>query len=228
MKTFRYLSNMPKLEPLPTEEIDGQRFYITPTGKKLPSVTTVLGHSKKQMIFEWRKRVGQEEANKISTRASIRGTKFHNMLEKYLCNEDVKLIFEDVMPDMRQAFKDVQPTIDLIDNIHYIESPLYSEVLGVAGRTDVIAEFAGVPSIIDFKTSTKEKKEDWIQNYFEQGTAYSLMYEEMTGRSINQIVIIISVDGMEKPQIFVKNRIDYIDSLLEKIENYKKEHSDVY
>jgi genome maintenance exonuclease 1 len=228
MKTFRYLSNRPKLEPLPTEEIDGQRFYITPTGKKLPSVTTVLGHSKKQMIFEWRKRVGQEEANKISTRASIRGTKFHNMLEKYLCNEEAKLIFEDVMPDMKQAFKDIQSTIDLIDNIHYIESPLYSEVLGVAGRTDVIAEYAGVPSIIDFKTSTKEKKEEWIQNYFEQGTAYSLMYEEMTGRSVNQIVIIISVDGMEKPQIFVKNRIDYVDSLIEKIENYKKEHSNVY
>lgn len=228
MKTFRYLSNMPKLEPLPTEEVNGQRFYVTPTGKKLPSVTTVLGHSKKQMIFEWRERVGNEEANKISTRASIRGTKFHNMLEKYLCNEDPKMIFEDIMPDMKQAFNDARPTIDLIDNIHYIESPLYSEVLGLAGRTDVIAEFAGVPSIIDFKTSMKEKKEDWILNYFEQGTAYSLMYEEMTGRTIEQIVIIISVDGLDKPQVFVKNRIDYIDSLIEKIEIYKKENADVY
>jgi len=227
MKTFRYLSNMPKLEPLPTEEIDGQRFYVTPNGKKLPSVTTVLGHSKKQMIFEWRKRVGNEEANKISTRASIRGTKFHNMLEKYLCNEEPRLIFEDVMPDMKQAFNDVKSTIDKIDNIHYIESPLYSEVLGLAGRTDVIAEFAGVPSIIDFKTSTKEKKEDWILNYFEQGTAYSLMYEEMTGRTIEQIVIIISVDGLAEPQVFVKNRIDYIDSLLGKIEDYKKENNNV-
>jgi genome maintenance exonuclease 1 len=228
MKIFKYLPNMPKLEPLATEEIDGKRFYVSPNGKKLPSVTTVLGHSKKQMIFEWRKRVGEEEANKISTRASIRGTKFHNMLEKYLCNEEPKLIFEDVMPDMKQAFNDIRPTIDLIDNIHYIESPLYSEVLGLAGRTDVIAEFAGVPSIIDFKTSTKEKKEEWIQNYFEQGTAYSLMYEELTGKQINQIVIIISVDGSNEPQIFVKNRMDYIDSLLEKIENYKKEHKDVY
>jgi genome maintenance exonuclease 1 len=219
---------MPKLEPLPTEEVNGQRFYVTPTGKKLPSVTTVLGHSKKQLIFEWRNRVGNEEANKISTRASIRGTKFHNMLEKYLCNEDPKMIFEDVMPDMKQAFNDARSTIDLIDNIHYIESPLYSELLGLAGRTDVIAEFDGVPSIIDFKTSTKEKREDWIQNYFEQGTAYSLMYEEMTGRTVEQIVIIISVDGLDKPQVFVKNRIDYVDSLIEKIENYKKEHIDVY
>ena len=226
MKTFKYLTNMPKLEPLPVQEIDGKRFYVSPNGIKLPSVTTVLGHFKKAQIIEWRNRVGAKEANVISGRASVRGTKFHSLLERYLSNE--MNIFEGVMPDMKQAFNDIRSTIDNIDNIHYIESPLYSEILGLAGRTDVIAEFGGVPSIIDFKTSLKPKREEWIDNYFEQGTAYSLMYEEMTGIQIHQVVVIISVDNEDKPQVFVKNRIDYIDSLMAKIEAYKKEHSNVY
>ena len=216
------MTNMPKLESLPTVEIDGKRHYVTPNGVKLPSVTTVLGHFKKDKIIEWRNRVGAEQANRISTRASVRGTKFHSLMEKYLGNESN--IFEGVMPDMKQAFNDMKSTIDKIDNIHYIESPLYSEVIGLAGRTDVIAEFDEVPSIIDFKTSLREKKEEWIENYFEQGTAYSLMYEELTGTRIDQIVVIISVDGMDKPQIFKKNRIDYVDSLMTKVRAYQEEY----
>lgn len=226
MKSFKYLTNMPNLNSLAVEEKDSKRHYISPNGMKLPSVTTVLGHFSKAKILEWRNRVGNDVANAISGRASTRGTKFHNMLEKYLKND--KTLFENVMPDMRMAFNDVKSTIDKIDNIHYIEAPLYSEVLGVAGRTDVIAEFDGVPSIIDFKTSLRLKKEEWIHNYFEQGTAYSLMYEEMTKCQIHQIVIIISVDGEDTPQVFIKDRIDYIDSLMTKIESYKKEHGYVY
>lgn len=225
MKDFRYLTNMPKLESLSVEEIDGKRFYVSPNNIKLPSVTTVLGYFKKASLIEWRNRVGNKEADYIMRRAGVRGTKFHAMMERYLGNE--QNIFEGVMPDMRQAFKDAQSTLDKIDNIHYMEVPLYSEILGVAGRTDVIAEFDGVPSIIDFKTSLREKKEEWIDAYFEQGTAYSLMYEEMTGIQTHQVVIIISVDGLDKPQVFIKDRIDYIDSLMYKIETYKKEHDDV-
>lgn len=225
MKIFRYLNNLPKLEPLPTVEVDGKRHYVTPNGVKLPSVTTVLGHFKKDKILEWRKRVGEEEANKVSNRAATRGTKFHSLMERYLGNENN--IFEDVMPDMRQAFNDIKSTLDKIDNIHYIESPLWSERLGLAGRTDVIAEYDGVLSIIDFKTSLKPKKEEWIDNYFEQGTAYSLMYKERVGNPINQIVIIISVDGQPEPQIFIKEPIDYVDSLINKVWLYKKEHKNV-
>lgn len=226
MRTFNYLTNMPEMKSLAVEETGGKRHYISPNGIKLPSITTVLGHFKKAQIIEWRNRVGNKEANAISNRAATRGTKFHALVERYLRNE--QNLFEGVMPDMRQAFSDIRSTLDYIDNIHYIEAPLYSEVLGVAGRTDVIGEFTGVPSIIDFKTSLREKKEEWIENYFEQGTGYSLMYEELTGIQINQIVIIISVDGLDKPQVFVKNRIDYIDSLMTKIEVYKKEHDYVY
>lgn len=224
-KTFKYLTGLPELKQLETDESTGTRFYVTPSGKKLPSVTSVLGYFKKKSLIEWRNRVGNEEADRIMYRASNRGTRFHNMMESYLRNEECFL--DGVMPDMKQAFQDMQETLDLIDNIRYIESPLYSEKLGVAGRTDVIADFAGVPSIIDFKTSAKEKKPEWIENYFEQCTAYALMYEELVGEPMDQIVILISVDFMEHPQVFIRDKNQYVQTLLEKIHIYKQENPDV-
>ena len=221
MRKFNFVSGLPELKQLETDESTGERFYISPNGVKLPSVTTVLGHFKKKAMIEWRNRVGHEEADKVSTRASLRGTKFHNMMEGYLRGEDGFL--DGVMPDMKQSFNDMKETLDLVDNIHYIESPLYSENLGVAGRTDVIAEFGKTLSIIDFKTSTKQKKEQWIENYFEQGTAYALMYEELVGLPIDQIVILIATDDSDKPQVFIRDKNQYIESLLEKIHLYKQE-----
>lgn len=221
MRKFNFVSGLPELKQLETDESTGERFYISPSGKKLPSVTTVLGHFKKKAMIEWRNRVGHEEANKVSTRASLRGTKFHNMMEGYLRGEEGFL--DGVMPDMKQSFNDMKETLDLVDNIHYIESPLYSEKLGVAGRTDVIAEFGKTLSIIDFKTSTKQKKEQWIENYFEQGTAYALMYEELVGLPVDQIVILIATDDSDKPQVFIRDKNQYIESLLEKIHLYKQE-----
>lgn len=223
MKKFNFVQGLPDLKSLNTDESTGERFYISPNGKKLPSVTTVLGHFKKKAMIEWRNRVGHEEANKISTRSSMRGTKFHNMMESYLRNEEGFL--DGVMPDMKQSFRDAQETLDLIDNIHYIEGQMYSEKLGVAGRTDCIAEFGKVLSIIDFKTSTKQKKEEWIDNYFEQGTAYALMYEELVGNPIDQIVIIIATDDSDTPQVFIRDKNQYIQNLLEKIHLYKQERT---
>jgi genome maintenance exonuclease 1 len=166
--------------------------------------------------------VGEEEANKISARASRRGTKFHSLMESYLGNQEGFLTHKDVMPDMRHSFRLMQPLVDRIDNIHYIETMLYSDALGLAGQVDCIAEFDGVPSIIDFKTSLKLKKEEWILNYFEQCTCYSLMYEEMTGVKCKQIVVLIAVDG-EDPQCFVKQRKDYIPELANKIKTFRQE-----
>ena len=222
MKKFNFMQNMPVLEQLDVDESTGTRYYISPNGVKLPSVTSVLSHFKQKSLIEWRNRIGNEEADKIMYRASTRGTKFHNMMEGYLRNDEYFL--DGVMPDMKQAFRDMQETLDLIDNIRYIESPLYSEKLGVAGRTDCIAEFAGVPSIIDFKTSAKEKKIEWIENYFEQGTAYALMYEELVNEPIDQIVILISVDFLERPQCFIRDKNQHVESLLEKIHIYKQEN----
>lgn len=225
MKKFRYVEGLPELKPLNTDESTGERFYISPNGVRLPSVTTVLSYFKKKSLIEWRNRVGNEEADRVMNRAATRGTKFHNLLEGYLRNEDH--IFDGIMPDMKQAFRDMKETLDLIDNIHYIESPLYSEKLGVAGRTDCIGEFAGVPSIIDFKTSVRQKKPEWIEHYFEQGTAYALMYEELTGRTMDQIVILISCDDSDQPQVFIRDKNQYIQNLLEKIHIYKQENKNV-
>lgn len=222
MKTFRHLYNDPILCELKREEYNGKRYYISPAGKRLPSVTTFLSHFKGDAIQKWRQKVGEEEANKISARASRRGTKFHSLMESYLGNQEGFLTHKDVMPDMQHSFRMMQPLVDRIDNIHYIETMLYSEALGLAGQVDCIAEFDGVPSIIDFKTSLKLKKEEWILNYFEQCTCYSLMYEEMTGISCKQIVVLIAVDG-EQPQCFVKQRKDYIPELANKIKTFRQE-----
>ncbi len=221
MKTFNHLKNDPVLCELDRKEIEGKRYYISPEGKPLPSVTTFLGHFKKDSIVAWRKRVGEEEANKISGRASRRGTKFHSLMESYLNNE-AGFLNEDVIPDMKKSFWDMVPLLDKIDNIHYIETMLYSETLGLAGQVDCIAEYDGVPSVIDFKTSNKLKKEEWITNYFEQCTCYSLMYEEMTGVKAKQIVVLISVDH-ENPQVFVKKRGDYVNGLYDKLKQFRSE-----
>lgn len=221
MKKFNYVEGLPELQKLETDESTGERFYISPNGIKLPSVTTVLGHFKKQSLQKWRDKVGNDQANYVMNRAATRGTKFHNLLESYLRNEDGYL--DGVMPDMKQSFRDMQETLDLIDNIHYIEGQMYSESLGVAGRTDCIAEFGKTLSIIDFKTSTRQKKAEWIDHYFEQGTAYSLMYEELVGTPINQVVIIISCDDSEYPQVFIRDKNQYVDSLMYKINQYKTE-----
>lgn len=221
MKTFTHINTTP-LCTLNREEHNGKRYYISPSGRRLPSVTTFLSHFKGDSIQKWRKKVGEEEANRISKRASTRGTKFHSLMESYIGNEKGFLTEPDVMPDMQLAFFNMRPIIDRIDNVHYLETMLYSETVGLAGQVDCIAEFDGVPSIIDFKTSLKPKREDWILNYFEQCTCYSLMYEEMTGVRCKQIVVLISVDH-EQPQVFIKNRRDYIPELANKIKQFRLE-----
>jgi genome maintenance exonuclease 1 len=220
MKTFTHINTQPLCE-LKREEVNGKRYYVSPSGRHLPSVTTFLSHFKGDSIAKWRAKVGEEEANKISARASRRGTKFHSLMESYISNEKGFLAEPDVMPDMQHAFLNMKPTVNRIDNVHYLETMLYSETLGLAGQVDCIAEFDGVPSIIDFKTSLKPKKEDWILNYFEQCTCYSLMYEEMTGIQCKQIVVLISVDHEPQPQIFVRDRKDYMPELANKIKQFK-------
>ena len=221
MKTFKHLHNDPVLVELKREEHNGKRYYVSPNGKHLPSVTTFLSHFKGDSIAKWRKKVGEEEANKISARASRRGTKFHSLMESYISNQE-GFLDDKVMPDMRHAFNQFLPILDRVDNVHYLETMLYSEILGLAGQVDCIAEYDGVPSIIDFKTSLKPKREDWILNYFEQCTCYSLMYEEMTGVQCKQIVVMIAVDHHE-PQVFVRNRKDYIPELARKVRQFRDE-----
>jgi genome maintenance exonuclease 1 len=210
---------------LETETINGKRFYKTPEGLLYPSVTTITSQHGKDKIIEWRKRVGEEEANRISTRASNRGTKVHKICENYLNNEEDyartnPAHIHKTMPDTIAMFKSLQPLLDEhVNNIHALEIPLYSHHLKVAGRVDCIAEYDGKLSIIDFKTSGKLKEESWIKGYFMQCSAYAVMYEERTGIPVSQIVIMIAVDS-EHPQVFIKKRNDYIKDFISYREVY--------
>lgn len=199
---------------LKEEYIDGKRYYVLPDGQKFRSVTTVIGdYFPKTGLTEWRKRVGDKEANKIMVQAARRGTAVHSICEKYVLNEENYA--KDVMPSHLQAFKDIQKLLDeSVDNILGVELPLYSVVLKTAGRCDLIAEYNGIPSIIDYKTSKKEKKEEWIENYFIQTTCYAMMFSWIYKINIPQIVIMISVDG-DNPQLFVKETKKYVDRVLE-------------
>lgn len=210
---------------LETETINGKRFYKTPEGLLYPSVTTITSQHGKDKIIEWRKRVGEEEANRISTKASNRGTKVHKICENYLNNEEDyartnPAHIHKTMPDTIAMFKSLQPLLDEhVNNIHALEIPLYSHHLKVAGRVDCIAEYDGKLSIIDFKTSNKLKDESWIKGYFMQCSAYAVMYEERTGIPVSQIVIMIAVES-EHPQVFIKKRNDYIKDFISYREAY--------
>lgn len=221
MKTFTHVSDLPEFPTLETIENENGRHYIIPNGIIVPSVTTVLGYAKKKHIQEWRNKVGDAEATRISSKAASRGNRFHSLCEQYFRNEKVSL--NNLQPDTVQSFLESQGLLNKVDNIHYIETALYSEGLGIAGRTDIIGEFDGTLSIIDLKTSNRPKREDWIQNYFQQATAYALMYEELVGTPIDQIVVLIAVDH-DLPQLFVRGKKDYVEPLMETIEQYKKDH----
>ena len=194
------------------------RRYLSPDGQKYPSITTVLGVLSKAGIAAWRARVGDEEANKISHRASTRGTAVHDLVEKYLDNEELP----EVLPHITASLSNLKPSLSRIGRIFAQESPLYSKHLGVAGRVDCVGEYDGVPSIIDFKTSKKIKKKEWITSYFMQAAAYAIMWEERTGMPITNLVIIMDVDN-ESPQIYVEHRDNWTEKLFETIELYHKE-----
>jgi len=196
---------------------DGKRYYQLPDGTRLPSVTTVIGAKKKQAILEWRKRVGDEVANKISKQATSRGTNLHSICENYLNNEPIG----SVMPDAKQMFLSIRPLLNRINNIHYQEQALWSTSIGMAGRVDCIGEFDGKLSVIDFKSSKKVKTKQDIDDYFAQCTAYSMMYEELIGEPIDQLVIIMAVEDSE-PLLFIEKTSDHINTLLEYIKFYKE------
>lgn len=201
MKTFIH-HDFPKLKR--DTSPDGTRVYNTPSGKSYPSVTTVTGLHTAKGIAEWRRRVGDEEANRISARASARGNRIHSLCEAYLRNEQCE-------PDIfdRELFESISLWLEDIDNIHALESPLYSDFLQVAGTVDCIAEFQGKLSVIDFKTSSKPKDRDDIHNYFMQTAAYAVAFEERTGIPIGRLVIIMAVDN-DDPRLFIEKRDNWI------------------
>ena len=214
-----FTHDLVELTPLSTTTIDGKRHYQTPDGSVYPSVTTFTSLHGKEGILEWRKRVGEEEANKISNKAATRGTRVHKLCEDYLNNE---LSFEGAMPNSIALFKQMQPFLDkYIGKVYGIECPLYSHHLRVAGKSDCIAQFDGKNAVVDFKTANKPKQEHWIQNYFMQCAAYAVAFEERTKISIPRIAIVVAVEG-DSPQLFVKKRDDYIDMFI----SYRKQYDE--
>lgn len=194
------------------------RVYVAPDGSRYPSVTTVLGILSEDSIREWRQRVGEEEANKVSHRASNRGTAVHSIIEKYLRNEDTS----DNLPHIKQSLANLRPIFDKsIGKIFGLETALYSRHLGMAGRCDCIAEWNGVPSIIDFKTSRRIKKKENIASYFAQASAYAIMFEERTGLAIPNTVIVMDVDD-NHPLIFEEHRDNFVELLLSTKKEYDR------
>jgi hypothetical protein len=212
-----------ELQEMDAVTTDSGRKYKTPEGVNLPSITTVLSILSRDSIAKWRKRVGEAEANKISTRASGRGTRVHEIIEKYVNNDPN---FRDgYTPDIIESFLAVKPILDeRLTKVFAQEAPLYSNHLGVAGRVDCVGIFDGKPSIIDYKTSMKPKRLDWIKNYFMQESAYVIMWEERTGQPITQLVTIISVDNAE-PQVFIEHRDNWVRPLRDTIAQYNQENS---
>jgi genome maintenance exonuclease 1 len=209
----RIYHDIPKLER--KTSADGSRVYETPSGRAYPSITTITGQYNKQAILDWRKRVGDAEANRISTTAANRGTRIHTLCESYLNNEHVEPNLFDT-----ETFKAIKPYLNNIQDIHCLETPLYSDHLEVAGTVDCIAKYNGKMSVIDFKTSKRKKSRDEISNYFMQCSAYAVAFEERTGIPVGNIVIIMAVDD-DDTIIFEEKRDDWINDFIDLRKTYR-------
>ena len=217
MNKFKFIElNKDLLPKTKGRRIDGHRFYEV-DGKNYPSITTVLNIRKKDGLTEWRKNVGEGAANWEMGRAARRGKATHTLVEQYLKGETPSE--RSVLPI--GLFKLLKPYVDQINNIHLLEAIMYSHKLTVAGQVDCVAEYNGKLSVIDFKTANKERQESWIENYFMQTTAYAQMYEEIFGKKIEQIVILLaSEDG--SVQSFIKETKDYMTPLMKSIDDFYK------
>ena len=217
MSKFKFIEvNKDLLPKTKGRRIDGHRFYEI-EGKNYPSITTVLNIRKKEGLVKWRKDVGEGAANWEMARAARRGKSTHTLVEQYLKGETPSE--RSVLP--LGLFKLLKPYVDQINNIHLLETIMYSHKLTVAGQVDCVAEYNGKLSVIDFKTANKERNESWIDNYFLQCTAYAIMYEELFGKPIEQIVVLIaSEDGTS--QAFVKEKKDFVADLKETIQGFYK------
>mgnify|MGYP003607624989 CR=1 FL=1 len=198
--------DIPKLHQINSEQ---GRTYLTPSGNCYPSVTNVCSILSEDSIKQWRRRVGEKEANRISSTASSRGTRIHNLCEQYLLGNNADIEDNDV-----EVFSTLMPHLDKIDNIHCMETYLHSNKLQVAGAVDLICEYDGVLSVVDWKTSGKLKQKEWINNYFIQTAMYAYCMFELTQLKIKQLVVIIGVDNNDA-QCFIEKTSDWVKPMVE-------------
>ena len=207
---------LPKLD---RETIDGIRYYKVPDDEellKLVSITSITSHFNREIFVKWRKRIGEEEAEKITKAATSRGTDMHSLTENYLKNQDLPSV--PPLPDF--LFKIAKTELNRINNIHSLEGSLYSKQLGIAGTVDCIAEYNGELAIIDFKTSKKPKPREWIDHYFVQCCAYAAMYYELTGVSVKKFVIIMSCEDGECVVYEEYDKAKYLKLLVQYIRKF--------
>ena len=221
MKKFVHRNDIGDFEIPERVEKDGKRYYVTPDGNSYPSITSILSQQENPGLQAWKEKVGEKEAKRISKEAARIGTAVHQMAEFYLSNYTVKLDKEE--RKIIDTFNRLRFLLGNINNIVGLEIPLFSDLLRIAGTTDCIAEYNGQLSIIDFKTSRKPKKEEWSDDYFMQTFAYKLMFEEMTGVEIKQIVILVACTETFDVQVFKKPAKD-ADEWLTKLINIMKEN----
>jgi len=216
--------DLPKLQ---RETIDGVRYYSVPEEDellKLVSITSVTSHFNKEIFVNWRKKVGNEEADRITKAATGRGTDMHTLTEHYLKNENLP----EVRPISDFLFKIAKGELNKIDNIYALEGPLYSKELGIAGTVDCIAEYNGELAIIDFKTSKKPKPRNWIEHYFVQCMAYGCMLYEMKGIPIKKLVIIMACENGECEVYEEYNKAKYIRLLQQYITKFINDKLELY
>jgi genome maintenance exonuclease 1 len=205
-----------ELPKLTRTSINGNRFYSTPDGNKYPSITTVVGFHTRQSIMAWRRKVGEEEANRISRESANRGTKIHTICEDYLNNKpDYADGHEEEHVSMFNQFQDA---VDRINNIKCQETSMYSDKLAVAGTVDCIAEFDGKLSIIDFKTKRKEMRKEWTDSHFMQCAGYGQMWEQHTNIPIEQLVVLITT-ATGVCQVFVEDKDSYNNQRVPQLQN---------
>ena len=215
--TFIHHNFLGDLE-LEKKESDGMRLYNLPNGDWVPSITTVTSFYNREIFVKWRKRIGLEEANRITKKATARGTDFHQVCQDYLENKELN--WDDYQPLSKFMFFHAKPYLDKINNIHAIERTLYSEYLGLAGRVDASGEYEGELAVIDFKTSEKIKPEEWLENYFVQEMFYGSAYYELTGIPIVKLITIMVTPGGDVKVFDKRNKNDYIKLLVRYIKKF--------
>ena len=215
------------LKPIARETIDGVRYYKIPDEEeplRLVSITSITSHFNKQIFLDWRKRVGNEEADRITKAATTRGTDMHTLTEYYLKNEKLP----KVPPISDFLFKISKKELNRIDKIHSLEGALYSKQLGIAGTVDCIAEHDGELAIIDFKTSKKPKPREWIEHYFVQAMAYGCMLYEMKNIAVKKLVIIMACENGECIVYEETDKTKYIRLLSRYIDKFVKDKLEFY
>ncbi len=212
-----------------TEMVDGKRYYLTPSGERYASITTVISNNAKKQaaLAKWRKSVGEKKAAGITQRSTRRGTRYHKLVEDYLDNKKLNILDvenkEQPLPWL--MFHSSVKSIDNINRIYLQEAALYSNVLQIAGRVDCIAEYEGKLSIIDFKTSARPKKEYLLYDYYVQETAYACCFKEMYGLDVEQLVTIVACENGDTQVKIVPPRKEYLTTLQDYLKEYRERHA---